>query len=126
MARWGTMANRFSVGERDVRPWGEWEVLDVTEHSCIKRIRVRPGQRLSLQRHRHRREFWLVVRGRARVERDGETIELGPGEHVVIPLGCWHRVANPGDGPLEFVEVQTGAHLDEDDIERREDDYGRV
>ncbi len=120
------MANRFSVGESDVRPWGRWEVLDVTDHSCIKRIRVEPGQRLSLQRHRHRREFWLVLCGRARVERDGEVRELGPGEHVVIPQGSWHRVANPGPDPLEFVEVQTGEVLDEDDIERREDDYGRA
>jgi len=118
--------NRFSVGDRDTRPWGNWEVLDATEHTCVKRITVLPGRRLSLQRHRHRREFWYVLAGRARVECDGEVSELGPGERMVIPLGAWHRVANPAGEPLVFLEVQSGEVLDEDDIERREDDYGRV
>lgn len=116
----------YSRGESDERPWGRWQVLDVGDGVATKQIAVLPGKRLSYQRHAHRREHWLVVRGRARVTRDGEIIELGLGEAVDIPQGAWHRVENPGREELELVEVQRGERLDESDIERGEDDYGRA
>ncbi len=115
----------YARGDADERPWGRWEVLDVGERFVVKRISVRPGGRLSLQRHNHRQEHWVVVRGRARVTRDEETLELGPDDSVFIPLGAWHRIENPGEELMEFIEVQTGDRLDENDIERREDIYGR-
>ncbi len=115
----------YARGDADERPWGRWEVLDVGERFVVKRISVRPGGRLSLQRHNHRQEHWVVVRGRARVTRDEEILELGPDDSVFIPLGAWHRIENPGDELMEFIEVQTGDRLDENDIERREDVYGR-
>lgn len=109
----------------DHRPWGYYQVLlDAPEHK-VKRILVHPGQRLSLQRHSRRAEHWYVVAGRAKVTLDGRELELGALESVDIPRGTWHRIANPGDEPLVFIEVQTGDYFGEDDIERLEDDYGR-
>ena len=109
----------------DHRPWGSFTVLaDEPDHK-VKRIVVRPGRRLSLQRHRYRREHWLVVSGIALVTRDSETLELGPGQSVDIGRGQVHRVENEGDSDLVFIEVQLGEYFGEDDIERLEDDYGR-
>jgi mannose-6-phosphate isomerase-like protein (cupin superfamily) len=116
----------YRKGESDQRPWGAWEVLDVGDGVATKRIRVLPGKRLSYQRHAHRREHWLIVRGRARVTRDGSVIELGLGESVDIPQGAWHRIENPGAEDMELIEVQRGERLDEADIERSEDDFGRA
>lgn len=113
-------------GLDDRRPWGGYRILDEAPDHKVKRIVVLPGQRLSLQRHRRRGEHWYVVRGAARVERDGEEIRLAAGEAVDIPLGAWHRVANPGEELLVFIEVQRGDYFGEDDIERAEDDYGRA
>ncbi len=110
----------------DRRPWGHYTVLaDEPDHK-VKHITVKPGQRLSLQRHRQRGEHWFVVAGEALVTRNGEEIPLQAGEAVDIPRGSWHRVQNPGGGPLVFIEVQRGDYFGEDDIERMEDDYGRV
>lgn len=120
------MSNGYVVGERDDRPWGSWEVLAGGETYAVKRIVVAPGGRLSLQRHRHRAEHWVVVEGEALVTRDHERIAVGAGQAVQLPLGCVHRVENPGSAPLVFIEVQTGESLDENDIERLEDDYGRT
>lgn len=120
------MAVRYAPGTSDERPWGMWEVLAVGDTYCVKRITVRPGMRLSLQRHAHRREHWTVVEGRARVQIADDQIELGPNGVAFIPLGAWHRIQNIGSGNLVFIEVQTGDLLDELDIERREDDHGRV
>lgn len=116
---------RYEVGESDTRPWGRWEVIGTGERYTVKRITVLPGQRLSLQYHHHRSEHWMVVDGAAEVELDGVTHRLGFGEHVFIPLGAKHRVRNGGDAPLVFVEVQVGDLLDENDIVRVSDDYGR-
>ncbi len=108
------------------RPWGHYLVLlEATDHK-VKEIMVRPGQRLSLQRHRQRAEYWYVVQGQAVVTRDHEEIPLARGQGVDIPRGSWHRVRNPGEADLLFVEVQTGDYFGEDDIERKEDDYGRA
>jgi mannose-6-phosphate isomerase-like protein (cupin superfamily) len=111
--------------ERDDRPWGYYVVLSDEADHKVKRIVVNPGARLSLQRHRHRSEHWYVVSGVAEVTRDDEVIEIPAGESVEIPLGAMHRVANQGEEPVVFIEVQRGTYFGEDDIERTEDDYGR-
>lgn len=116
----------YRRGDSDERPWGRWEVLDSGEGFAVKRITVRPGAMLSLQLHHHRSEHWTIVGGRARVTCGEEVFELGAGEHVHIPVGTAHRIENPGDLPVVFIEVQYGDKLDENDIVRLEDRYGRV
>ena len=114
------------MGERDERPWGRYEVLEDAETHKVKRIEVDPGARLSYQRHAHRAEHWFVVSGTAEVTLDDVVSSLGAGEAVDIPLGSAHRIANVGDDPLVFVEVQHGESFAEDDIERLDDDYDRA
>ncbi|MBM4272010.1 MAG: cupin domain-containing protein [Deltaproteobacteria bacterium] len=110
----------------DHRPWGYYCVLsDETDHK-VKRIVVYPQQRLSLQRHRRRREHWYIVRGEAMVTINGKQNRLKNGEVIDIPEGAWHRIMNTGSEDLVFIEVQTGEYFGEDDIERLEDDYGRL
>jgi len=110
----------------DHRPWGYYQVLsDLPDHK-VKRIVVYPGKRLSLQRHRRRCEHWTIVSGAALVTRDSEHMFLKEGESVDITLGAIHRVFNPGEQELVFIEVQMGDYFGEDDIERLEDDFGRV
>ena len=92
----------------------------------VKLIQVKPGARLSLQKHAHRAEHWVVVHGQARVTRNEEVIDLGPNQSTYIPLGARHRLENPGDTPLEIIEVQSGDLISEDDIERLDDVYGRL
>ena len=112
--------------EEDHRPWGYYQVLaDEPDHK-VKRIVVYPGKRLSLQRHRHRSEHWYVLAGRAIVTRDDQEFELGAGQATDIPRGALHRVRNPGSENTAFIEIQTGDYFGEDDIERIEDDFGRV
>src|SRR5918911_1751087 len=106
---------RYERGDSDERPWGRWEVLDTGEGFAVKRITVKPGAVLSLQLHHHRAEHWVVVDGRARVTRNDEVLELGRDQAVYLPLGARHRVENPGEEPLELVEVQIGDRLDEND-----------
>ena len=97
------------------------------ESGCkVKRFVVRPGMRLSLQRHARRAEHWHVVRGTAIVTRDAETIRLSAGDSIDIPLGAVHRVQNVGGEELVVIEVQAGDYVGEDDIERFEDDFGRA
>lgn len=114
------------VSHREVfRPWGSYESVEAGERYQVKRIRVLPGERLSLQMHHHRAEHWIVVRGTAEVTRGEETFMLAENESTYIPLGTTHRLANPGRLPLELIEVQVGPYLGEDDIVRFEDAYGR-
>lgn len=120
------MTNRYVLGEKSDRPWGSWEVVAGGDDYVVKRIVISPGSRLSLQRHKHREEHWVVVSGEGLVTRDGERILVGPGVSAHLPLGCVHRVENAGGHDLVFIEVQRGKPLDEDDIERLEDDYGRA
>lgn len=108
------------------RPWGSYTVLEEGAGFKVKRIAVHPGARLSLQLHERRAEHWVVVEGRGRVTRGGETLALGPGEAVHIPARTAHRLENVGPGPLQIVEVQNGEYLGEDDIVRLQDDYGRA
>jgi mannose-6-phosphate isomerase-like protein (cupin superfamily) len=115
----------YHRGDSDNRPWGRWEVLDVGDGFAVKRITVNPGAILSLQLHHHREEHWVIVRGTARVTRGSEIFSLARNQAVFIPVETPHRVENPGTEPLEFVEVQVGDRLDEGDIVRLEDRYGR-
>lgn len=108
------------------RPWGGFEVLhDGADHK-VKSVFVRPGHRLSLQRHRKRAEHWFVVKGRGIVTLDGAETGVREGSSIDIPAGSWHRIRNTGGSGLVYIEVQTGSYFGEDDIERKEDDYGRT
>ncbi len=109
----------------DHRPWGSFTILADQQDHKVKRLVVKPGQRLSLQRHKHRREHWLVVSGTARVTLNNTIIDLDPGESVEIERGDVHRVQNDGNVDVVFIEIQLGDYFGEDDIERLEDDYGR-
>jgi len=112
--------------ERGDRPWGYYLVLHEDTGYKVKQFVVRPGSRLSLQRHRRRAEHWQVVRGEAEVTRGKEIVRLLPGGTIDIPLGALHRVESVGVENLVVIEVQMGEYLGEDDIERFEDDYGRA
>jgi mannose-1-phosphate guanylyltransferase/mannose-6-phosphate isomerase len=111
---------------RAYRPWGFYESLIAGDRFQVKRIVVKPGEKLSLQKHFHRAEHWVVVAGTAMVTRDGEQIMLRENESVYLPLGSTHRLENPGRIPLTLIEVQSGSYLGEDDIVRFEDTYGRT
>ena len=118
--------NTYKIGTSDTRPWGTWEVIAIGDHYAVKRIVVNAGGILSLQRHAHRSEIWTIVEGSARVT-IGEKIKVVPQNKTIeIPVGTWHRIENPGATPLTFIEIQYGDNLDEADIERKSDKYGRV
>jgi mannose-1-phosphate guanylyltransferase len=108
------------------RPWGGYSSILNGERFQVKRLFVKPGKQLSLQRHNHRSEHWVVVRGIAEVTRDKEVFTIRENESIYLPVGCEHRLANPGKIVLELIEVQTGSYLGEDDIVRIEDDFGRT
>ena len=107
------------------RPWGSYTGVVEDHRWQVKRISVKPGASLSLQMHHHRAEHWVVVRGTALVELNGEEQLLGENQSTYIPVGCKHRLSNPGKIPVEMIEVQSGEYLGEDDIVRFEDRYGR-
>lgn len=111
---------------RNHRPWGWYQTMDLGERHRVKRIVVKPGAKLSLQKHHHRAEHWVVVRGTAEVTVNGTVSILHENESVYMPIGSVHRLANPGRIPVEIIEVQTGTYLEEDDIVRIEDEFGRV
>ncbi|WP_456488697.1 cupin domain-containing protein, partial [Caminibacter pacificus] len=113
-------------GRTVYRPWGKYINLEDAPNFKVKIITVNPGKRLSLQKHFHRSEHWVVVSGIAEVTIGDKTFLLRPNESTYIPIGEIHRLANPGKIPLEIIEVQVGEYLSEDDIVRIEDDYGRV
>jgi mannose-6-phosphate isomerase-like protein (cupin superfamily) len=110
----------------EYRPWGSFTVLEDRETYKVKRIEVLSGKRLSYQRHARRSEHWYVVEGEALVTLEGKEVRLTPGQATDIPRMAAHRVLNPGNGILIFIEVQRGDYLGEDDIIRLEDDFGRV
>ncbi|OBS95441.1 mannose-1-phosphate guanylyltransferase/mannose-6-phosphate isomerase [Vibrio tasmaniensis] len=114
------------VHHREVfRPWGKYDVIDLGKRDKVKRITVKAGHQLSLQMHHHRAEHWVVVAGTAKVTNDEKTYLVEEDQSTYIPLGHIHSLENPGDSPLEMIEVQTGSHLSEDDIIRYQDSYGR-
>ena len=110
---------------KEERPWGWYEVIDTGERFKVKNIEVKPGHRLSLQKHHHRAEHWIVVCGTAEVQLNDSRQLIGENQSTYVPLGCKHRLSNPGKIPLKIIEVQSGSYLEEDDIERFEDDHGR-
>ena len=110
----------------EARPWGCFEILEEGPAYKVKRIEVLPGKRLSYQKHEKRAEHWMIVRGRAVVILEGKELSLDPGQAIDIPRRAAHRIFNPGQEPLVFIEIQTGEYFGEDDIIRLEDDFGRV
>lgn len=119
-------SNDYRVGDSDTRPWGRWVVLAAGRNWCVKRIEVEPGQVLSLQLHNFRDEVWSVAEGVADVSVDGASRQVNAGETLTIARGVSHRLGNSGDRTLVVIELQTGPKLDENDIVRLEDVYGRV
>ena len=111
---------------REERPWGWYEVIDHGDRYKVKSIEVNVGEKLSLQRHFHRSEHWVVVEGTALVELDGKETLIFENHSTYIPTNSIHRLSNPGKIPLRIIEVQSGGYLEEDDIERFDDDYGRL
>lgn len=120
----GRLEHRFH--KKVHRPWGTYEGITMGERFQVKRITVNPSASLSLQKHHHRAEHWVVVKGTATVNRGEDTLLLTEDQSTYIPLGVTHRLTNPGVIPLELIEVQTGSYLGEDDIVRFEDTYNRV
>jgi mannose-1-phosphate guanylyltransferase / mannose-6-phosphate isomerase len=126
VAKLKTIAPQVTEEQRKAhRPWGSYQSIDLGERHQVKRIIVKPGGRLSLQKHHHRSEHWIVVRGAARVTVNELVKIVHENESIYIPIGATHRMENPGKIPLELIEVQTGSYLGEDDIIRIEDDYQR-
>lgn len=110
----------------NLRPWGNYVVLFDGDECKVKRIVVHPGKRLSLQRHHRRSEHWFFVKGEGLVTRGEEQVPVKEGDSLDIPLGALHRILNLGRSDLVVIEVQRGEYFGEDDIERLEDDFGRV
>ena len=108
------------------RPWGKFESIDRGDRYLVKRITVKAGAKLSVQKHFHRAEHWIVVSGTAIVQRNNEELLVTENESIYLPVGSVHSLTNPGKIPLELIEVQSGAYLNEDDIIRINDEYGRV
>lgn len=120
------MANCYARGQKDTRPWGTWEVVDCGEGFCVKQITVIAGGILSLQLHHSRAEHWIIVHGTATVTLGNQEMIKKAGENVYIPMETKHRIQNNTAEPMIFIEVQVGENLDENDIVRYEDKYGRV
>ena len=110
---------------KEERPWGWYEVIDQGDRYKVKNIEVKSGSSLSLQQHHHRTEHWIVVSGTALVQLNDDKQLLTENQSTYIPLGSKHRLSNPGKIPLKIIEVQSGAYLEEDDIIRFDDNYGR-
>lgn len=121
-----TIKNNYKRGDHDTRPWGTWEVLDAGEGFCVKKITVNPGGILSLQLHHFRSEHWTIVQGTAVVTLGEDKITVGQNEHVFIPVETKHRIQNDTADEVVFIEIQAGDNLDENDIVRYEDNYGRA
>ena len=115
----------YALHRKVHRPWGWYDAIDDGDRFKVKRIHVKPGARLSLQKHRHRAEHWVVVKGTAEITNGGKVFLLSENQSTYIPVGEIHRLTNPGSTPLEIIEVQSGSYLGEDDILRFEDQYGR-
>ncbi len=109
------------------RPWGSFTVLKDEPAFKLKQLMVKPGSRLSLQRHQKREEHWLITAGHPEITLNDRVVSLEAGSYIHIPLQAWHRISNPAASgePVEIIELQLGEYFGEDDIERREDDYGR-
>ncbi|MBQ8631469.1 MAG: phosphomannose isomerase type II C-terminal cupin domain [Alphaproteobacteria bacterium] len=120
------MVNLYVRGQKDSRPWGTWEVIDAGDGYCVKKICVTPGNILSLQLHHHRAEHWIIVSGEALVTLGDDKFVKKANESVYIPAETKHRIQNNTQQDMMFIEIQTGENLDESDIVRFEDSYGRI
>jgi len=118
--------SKHLVHRKVFRPWGHYDSIDAGDRFQVKRITVKPGEKLSLQMHHHRAEHWIVVRGTAKVTCGEKVLLLSENQSTYIPLGTAHRLENPGKVNLEIIEVQSGSYLGEDDIVRFDDSYGRI
>jgi len=125
-AKGGAPKTRSHPIEFEARPWGSFSTLEEGPGYKVKRLVVQPGQRLSLQKHRHRAEHWVVVSGTATIVRGSHHLTLGRKQCALIPRQAWHRIENHGRQPVVIIEVQHGTYLGEDDIIRKQDDYGRT
>lgn len=121
----GASRSEHRIHREVYRPWGKYDSIDFGQRDQVKRITVNPGQKLSIQKHFHRSEHWIVVSGTARVTNGDEVSLITEDQSTYIPLGTIHALENPGKIPLEIIEVQTGSYLGEDDIVRFQDRYGR-
>lgn len=120
------MTIEYKLGDKDTRPWGTWEVIGVGKNYIVKQIFVLCGKKLSLQSHHFRDEYWIIVDGMATVTLGNDIIQKSSNSVIFIPKEMKHRIANETDSSIAFIEVQTGDTLDESDIIRYEDAYGRV
>jgi mannose-6-phosphate isomerase-like protein (cupin superfamily) len=121
------MTTRYKKGDMDTRPWGTWEVLESADNYCVKKITVNPDAILSLQMHNFRAEHWIIAEGEAMIVLGEDTLYRKQDEAVYIPVKTKHRIKNTSNEKnLVFIEVQTGDTLDEEDIIRFEDNYGRT
>lgn len=120
------MATTYKKGDSDTRPWGTWEVLESSSNYCVKKIVVKPQSILSLQLHHHRSEHWIIVEGEALVTLGEDILVKKANDAIYIPCETKHRIQNDTDKDVVFIEVQTGENLDENDIVRLEDKYGRA
>ena len=121
--------NKLSQGvehQKIYRPWGDYVSIANENLWQVKLIKVKPGEKLSLQRHQYRSEHWVVVSGTAKIEIEGKERTLQQNQSSYIPVGSKHRLSNPGKTDLKIIEVQTGSYLGEDDIQRFDDNYGRI
>ena len=114
-----------SLHRQVFRPWGSYDSIDSADNFQVKRLIVKPGAVLSLQKHAHRSEHWVVVKGKALITKNDEEFVLRPNESTYVAVGDIHRIANPYDEPVHIIEVQCGDYLGEDDIVRFDDNYGR-
>jgi mannose-6-phosphate isomerase len=113
------------INTTEIRPWGNFTVIEEGENYKVKRLVVNPGHRFSLQYHNKRDEHWIVVAGQAQAIRNEDHLTLKPNDSLFLPIGTVHRLENPGTVPLVIIEVQYGGYLGEDDIVRLADDYNR-
>ncbi len=120
------MAINYHLHEKGDRPWGNWEVISLGKKYIVKKIAVNPNASLSLQLHHHRGEHWIITSGNPTVTVGEETMELSPGKSVDIPKETKHRIENKTNTPVEFIEIQMGDILDENDIVRFVDQYDRI
>ncbi len=118
-------SEKDQIGQRNERPWGAWTVLEAEVGYKVKRLEILPGTRLSLQKHFHRSEHWVVVQGTARVTNGDRVFLLETNQWTFIPVETVHRLENPDSALLVLIEVQSGSDLCEADIVRLEDDFGR-
>jgi mannose-6-phosphate isomerase len=120
------MHNYHTAMDTVERPWGDYSVLHFENFYQVKKLVVKPGNRISLQSHQLRAEHWFILAGQGTAELNGNEVALSPGDSIDIPIGAIHRISCTGESELVFIEIQTGCSFHEEDITRYADDYGRI